>query len=138
LLQTNIGLSKSARMSAAKSASPATKLGEKRVARIDGGSAQPINSNIIEPIEREREPLARNLRMPSEEKYTTPESLILEALAQYTLRSGYQLAVMTGLGPARLYPTLLRLENEGKIASEWEAMAAPRHRRYRLKESAHA
>jgi DNA-binding PadR family transcriptional regulator len=69
---------------------------------------------------------------------TTPESLILEALAQYTLRSGHHLAVMTRLGPARLYPALLRLENEGKITSEWDDMPPPRRRRYRLKESAHA
>jgi DNA-binding PadR family transcriptional regulator len=68
----------------------------------------------------------------------TSESLILGALAQYTLRSGHQLAVMTGLGPARLYPALLRLENERKVIGEWEVMAPPRRRRYRLKENAHA
>jgi DNA-binding PadR family transcriptional regulator len=76
--------------------------------------------------------------MPSDQNQTTPESLILEALTQYTLRSGHHLAVMTGLGPARLYPALVRLENEGKITSEWDAMPPPRRRRYRLKESTHA
>lgn len=68
---------------------------------------------------------------------TAPESLILGALAQYTLRSGHQLSIMTGLGPARLYPALLRLENEGKVIGEWEAMTPLRRRRYRIKENAH-
>ena len=63
---------------------------------------------------------------------TNAKLFILGALATHTLRSAKQLRDMTGVGTWRLYPALMALEREGRVASEWENMSYPRRRRYRL------
>jgi hypothetical protein len=65
-------------------------------------------------------------------------SAVISVLGSLPRRPWFSLELMkaTGVSIGRLYPILLRLENEGLVASEWHAEPLrpgwPRRRRYYL------
>ena len=72
-------------------------------------------------------------------RLTLQVQLVLHALLRDPARElyGLELSEETGLQPGTAYPILLRLEDEGWVASRWEdidprAMKRPARRYYRL------
>jgi PadR family transcriptional regulator PadR len=75
--------------------------------------------------------------MPRLPNVSSQTRSLLKALAAepQTWRHGYALAKLTGLKSGTLYPLLIRLEAQGLLASQWQAVQQqgrpPRHL-YRL------
>lgn len=75
--------------------------------------------------------------MPRLPNISSQTHSLLKALAAepQTWRHGYALAKLTGLKSGTLYPLLIRLESQGLLASQWQAVQQqgrpPRHL-YRL------
>jgi len=61
---------------------------------------------------------------------TSSEAKILAALAEYPQRSAARLKDITGLSLGTIYPTLMKLENAGKIQSRQLEGYRPRRRIY--------
>ncbi len=57
---------------------------------------------------------------------------VSQALASGGEMSGKALTDATGMGPARLYPTLVEMEDRGDVSSRWVEGPSPRTRVYRL------
>ena len=61
------------------------------------------------------------------------EAAVLAALFTYEppMSSVIPLATDTGIGMARTYVVLARLEAQGRVMSQWSSVSAPRRRLYR-------
>ena len=72
------------------------------------------------------------VRSWSERRRETARIRVTQALAGGSEMSGPALSAATGMGTARLYPTLMEMEDRGHVSSRWVDGDFPRTRLYRL------
>lgn len=62
------------------------------------------------------------------------EQRVLDAIGQLrpSKASGFPIMRLAGLGAARTYAALARLESRGQISGQWEPGEAPRRRLYKV------
>jgi PadR family transcriptional regulator, regulatory protein PadR len=55
----------------------------------------------------------------------TRKLLVVMSLKPRTWQYGYQLSKETGLTSGTIYPTLIRLSDQGVLESQWQGLACP-------------
>lgn len=75
-----------------------------------------------------------------ENRQRRDEKAVLAAIGMLrpSRASGYPISRLAHIGVARAYPALARLENSGRVVSEWAEGSKPRRRVYRAVSTAEA